>query len=328
MTLYFQSTLGQTSLETEKRNEIITVIQTDSLPGTYLKHLPIEGKFEQLTLFRNPNGTFDYVTMIKGEYQNGKRFGTWIYTRINQDLYWIDIEKEVRFYTDSTIITSDFGRIRYNQDSTALDASIKGMFSKANISCDSNMCVFQSMEKVHNRFCFQQEHLNAVITKLREGIPEIEIYYEIGEENTNNQLKKGHLFTDTLNSDYNLLIDSRSNLEFGKHCGLEGDIQPKGRQAIANLVFDKQYSLILSILDGNNDEGKVYAIEALLELNINGDIKLTEIEKQKIKKTIEADFEIHRCLGCESVTTYSLWLFKEDNFKKLLKLNNIEINYR
>ncbi|WP_143764442.1 hypothetical protein [Owenweeksia hongkongensis] len=184
-TLYFQSALGQTSLETIKRNEIITVIQTDSLPGTYLKHVPIEGKFEQLTSFKFPNGIFDYVTMIMGEYQNGKPFGTWIYTRINQDFYWIDIEKKVRFYPDSTIVTSDFGSIRYNRDSTTVEASISGMLSKVNISCGRNTCVFQSMGKAKNEFCFQQEHLNAIITKLREGIPEIEIYNELGEKNAN-----------------------------------------------------------------------------------------------------------------------------------------------
>ena len=141
--------------------------------------------------------------------------------------------------------------------------------------------------------------------------------------NINHQLSN-----DTLNSDYRLLTDSLSNLEFGENCGFVGDIQPKGREAITNLILDHQYSLIRSVLDGNNDEGRVYAIEALLELNIKGDIELTEIEKQKTKNIIEEDFELDRCLGCESETTYSLLLFMEDKFKRLLELNEIKLNYR
>jgi hypothetical protein len=177
---YFQTTLGQTSLV---RDEIITVIQTDTLVGEYYKHLPIDGKFEQLTLFRNPNGTFDYVTMISDEYQIGKQIETWSYARINQTYYWIDVEKEVQFYPDSTIITSDFGYIKYNSDSTIVNASITGMYSNVDISCDNGLCDFESREKAKNRFCFSQEQINVVVNQLRVGTPEIKRYYEFGKEN-------------------------------------------------------------------------------------------------------------------------------------------------
>lgn len=133
---------------------------------------------------------------------------------------------------------------------------------------------------------------------------------------------------DTDNSDYKLLVDSLSYLEFGKDCGFAGDFQPEGRKAISNLISDQNYSLIRSVLDGYNNEGRVYAIEALLELNIKGEIILTETEKQKIKSIIEDDFEFDRCLGCESETTYTLRLFAEEKFKRLLELNEIKINYR
>jgi len=133
---------------------------------------------------------------------------------------------------------------------------------------------------------------------------------------------------DTLNTDYELLVDSLSSLEFGQNCGFLGDSQPKGRKAISNLISDQHYLLIRSVLDGYNNEGRVYAIEALLELNIKGDLILTETEKQKIKNIIEEDFEFDRCLGSESETTYTLWLFAEDKYKRLLELNKIKINYR
>ena len=107
-----------------------------------------------------------------------------------------------------------------------------------------------------------------------------------------------------------------------------GDFQPNGRKAISKLISDHKYSLIRSVLDGFNNEGRVYAIEALLELNIKGEIILTETEKQKIKSIIEEDFEFDRCLGSESETTYTLWLFAEEKFNRLLELNEIKINYR
>lgn len=133
---------------------------------------------------------------------------------------------------------------------------------------------------------------------------------------------------DTLNPDFKILTDSLSSLEFGENCGFDGSYQPLGRKAISNLISGKHYSLIKSILDCNNHEGRIYAIEALLKLNLKGDLELTEMEKQKIKSIIEEDKEINRCMGCESETTYTLWLFAEEKFKTLLDLNEIKIDYR
>jgi hypothetical protein len=176
-TFFMQIALGQTTL---KRDEIVTVVQKDTLVGEYYKHLPIKGKFEQLMLYQHPNGTFDYVTIVAGEFQDGKRIGSWTYIRFNQLYFWIDVEKEVQFYADSTIITSDFGRIKYNSDSTIVNASISGMYSKVDISCKKNLCFFESQEKANNRFCFPQDYLDDVINQLREGYPEIEIYFARG----------------------------------------------------------------------------------------------------------------------------------------------------
>jgi hypothetical protein len=132
---------------------------------------------------------------------------------------------------------------------------------------------------------------------------------------------------DTVDLDYKLLVDSLSYLEFGQDCGLTGNFQPIGREEISRLISKQKYSLIKSVLDGYNNVGKVYAIEALLELNMKGELTLTETDKLKIKTTIEEDFEIEHCLGCESETTCTLLLFEEGHFKRLLESNNIKINY-
>ena len=65
---------------------------------------------------------------------------------------------------------------------------------------------------------------------------------------------------DTLNPDFKILTDSLSSLEFGENCGFDGSYQPLGRKAISKLISGKHYSLIKSILDCNNQEGRIYAI--------------------------------------------------------------------
>ncbi len=170
--------------ETTKNNQHLTVIQGDTLEGKYLRHLPIEGKFEQLRLFRYPDGTFKYIVDISGEYRFNKPFGTWEYTKVHQSFYWIDIEKTVSFFPDSTIIKSDFfGRIKYDSDSSNVEAFIIGIYSKVLITCQSEQCIFQSLESSANKFCFEQKQLDTVIEQIREGYPEIGIFMEFGQKN-------------------------------------------------------------------------------------------------------------------------------------------------
>tara|TARA_R110002167_G_scaffold194040_2_gene396681 strand:- start:92 stop:451 length:360 start_codon:yes stop_codon:yes gene_type:complete len=112
---------------------------------------------------------------------------------------------------------------------------------------------------------------------------------------------------------------------YGEYCGLDGQDQPAGRLAIEDLIAKKQFSLIKELLDSQNNEGRVYAIEALLDLNRNGIINLSSFDKKKIIRIIEKDFEIFRCLGCEYETIDSSDLFQEQKFQDLLNSNEIKI---
>lgn len=98
-------------------------------------------------------------------------------------------------------------------------------------------------------------------------------------------------------SDYKILTDSSIKYDFGFAC-YESGVPPKGRVAIGNMTVKKEYEKIKLILDGQNKEGKIYAIEALLILNSEKAITLSTEEKNKIKLIIEQDFEINRCEGC------------------------------
>ncbi|WP_353778075.1 hypothetical protein [Winogradskyella sp. 3972H.M.0a.05] len=128
---------------------------------------------------------------------------------------------------------------------------------------------------------------------------------------------------DTL-SDYQILTDSKIKYDFGDAC-YYGGTPPEGRIAIESLIYRKEYQTIKSVLDGNNKEGKIYAIEALLTLNLKGKLLLNQADKEKIKSIIEEDILINRCQGCLVSTIKSIDLFNERRFKILLKKNNIKI---
>lgn len=131
---------------------------------------------------------------------------------------------------------------------------------------------------------------------------------------------------DTL-SDYQILTDSTVKYLFGTGCGY-GATPPKGRRSIDNLIRNKDYQTIKLVLDGLNNEGKIYAIEALLSLNSEKKIELSKADKDKMKAIIEQDLLIYRCQGCGISTITTIDLFSEKALKKLLKKNRIEITNR
>lgn len=135
--------------------------------------------------------------------------------------------------------------------------------------------------------------------------------------------EKYEVTKDTL-TDYQVLTDSTVKYPFGYSCSKSG-MPPKGRMAIDNLVKNKDYQVIRSVLNGDNDEGKMHAIEALLKLNLNKEIVLIDSEKDTIKLIIERNVMIVRCEGCLYSTTTSRELFNEACYKKLLDKNGIEI---
>lgn len=181
--LLFQSTLvfGQKALGQAKKHSYLSIIGGDTLIGKYQNHLPIEGKFEQLKLWRYPSGVYKYTPEISGEYKAEKLCGTWTYWRLEEWPLEIDLEKKVYFYKDSTIIKGDFGKIKYDSDSSNVEASILGMRSEVKIKCKDERCIFQSLEASRNKFCFQQEHLDSVIFQLREGHTEVAIFRALGQ---------------------------------------------------------------------------------------------------------------------------------------------------
>ncbi|MEM6297817.1 MAG: hypothetical protein AAF740_03910 [Bacteroidota bacterium] len=83
---------------------------------------------------------------------------------------------------------------------------------------------------------------------------------------------------------------------------------------------------IWSVLDGMNNEGKAFAVEALLILTSERKIMLSEAEKQRIHTAIKEDFPITYCQGClySPNLTFSQ-LFEERYYKKLLKRSGVKL---
>ena len=123
---------------------------------------------------------------------------------------------------------------------------------------------------------------------------------------------------------FQILTDSTTKYDFGYACYFSGR-SPKGRIAIDNLTKTKDYATIKRVLNGENNEGIIYAIEALLILNTQNKIELTLNDKNEIKKIIERDLLITRCQGCFVSSIRTLTLFNEKSFKDLLKKNEIKV---
>jgi hypothetical protein len=125
-------------------------------------------------------------------------------------------------------------------------------------------------------------------------------------------------------SNIQILTDSTINYPYGNACGFAGT-RPLGKQAIVGLLNAKDYKGLKSVLDGHNNEGKVYAIEAALLLANKGEITLSPSDKMKIRSLIMRNFKISECNGCLFGYTNSLDLFRTRYFEKLLHKNNITI---
>ncbi len=97
--------------------------------------------------------------------------------------------------------------------------------------------------------------------------------------------------------DYQFLFYPLEIYDYGVECyyGMEA---PVGRQAVNRLVEKKKIKLIRNISRGYNPEGRLYAIEALHTLSLNGGYTLTAGDKRLFKKVLSLNILIRYCGGC------------------------------
>lgn len=85
--------------------------------------------------------------------------------------------------------------------------------------------------------------------------------------------------------------------------------------------------MIKKVVKGGNITGKVFAIKALLTLNLEGTIVLSKEEKLEIQMVINSDLPIRVCLGSEYEEVYLIDLFRRKDLKALSTKNGLKINY-
>ena len=123
---------------------------------------------------------------------------------------------------------------------------------------------------------------------------------------------------DSLISPLEVLMDSTHKYEFGHRCYF-GGLPPKGRVAVDLLIYEKEFEKLKKVFEGNNNVGKAYAIEALLELNLQEKVMLRASELERIRFLITSDEIIQRCDGCAAFSSSFKALFSEKRYRKLIK---------
>jgi len=99
-----------------------------------------------------------------------------------------------------------------------------------------------------------------------------------------------------LRSSYELLISPNGSLEIGSQCGFAGKTM-EGLVAIRKLAKARRIDLIRNVLSGPNPGGRVYAAQALLELERRGS-NINAGDKEKIRKITSSKITLTVCYGC------------------------------
>lgn len=79
---------------------------------------------------------------------------------------------------------------------------------------------------------------------------------------------------------------------------------PDQRVATLALVHDQQIDLLLQVLRGANLEGQVYAADALLYLDQEGQVDLTPDDEEVIRRLRRSDAEVRTCGNAGSFKIY------------------------
>ena len=122
---------------------------------------------------------------------------------------------------------------------------------------------------------------------------------------------------------YDILVSPFEKYDFGYACYFAGT-PPIGRTAIEK-IKENNPRLIRNIIKGYSPEGRIYGIEALLELAAKGEMKLTSQDIIVIKKVLNLNIPINRCKGCMGFSILARKLFNETKYKKILKNNSIKL---
>lgn len=146
--------------------------------------------------------------------------------------------------------------------------------------------------------------------------------YQSFQKRVAENLGELRLKIDTTNRDFqsNFTILTEPTIEyaFGSSCGF-GGVDPIGRKAINYFAsFKNNADIFRELIKGYNPEGRIYAIEALLNLAMNKKIVLSKEDKQVIKKVLSLKIPIYECSGCIHMNSTASEVL-DPQLKKFLK---------
>lgn len=122
---------------------------------------------------------------------------------------------------------------------------------------------------------------------------------------------------------YETLVSPFDKYDFGYACYIDGS-PPIGRTAI-EYIKENEPELLREIIKGYCPEGRIYGIEALIELASEDKLELTEEDILLIDKVINLSIPINRCQGCMVSTISAMKLFNESKYVEFLRMNNIKL---
>jgi len=122
----------------------------------------------------------------------------------------------------------------------------------------------------------------------------------------------------SLKNEYKTLVSPFEDYRFGTRCGYAGT-QPKGRKAI-EVIKKKNPKLLKNIIRGYSVEGRIYGVEAMLELASKNIIKLTNDDISTIKKVLNLNISINRCEGCIGFSIEAKKMFGYKKYNELLDI--------
>ncbi len=95
---------------------------------------------------------------------------------------------------------------------------------------------------------------------------------------------------------YAVLTDPLEKYDYGTFCYI-GGTPPPGRKAIQHLLAAPASGVIRAVLRSPHPEARVYAVEAMLELEQRG-VSIAEADWDAMRKIVELELAICVCEGC------------------------------
>jgi hypothetical protein len=96
--------------------------------------------------------------------------------------------------------------------------------------------------------------------------------------------------------DYEMLFYPTRIYQYGKSCGYNAE-RPEAGKAVDRLASGKHIKLLRNIVRGYNPEGRLYALETLHEMAMNGTHRMSRADERLIETILGLNLYVDICVG-------------------------------